>query len=92
MTEPIESRLQALAKEFQYPPTPPVADAVMSRIRVPVKRPRFGRQLAWALITDSSPICRFDVRSARPRGCVGIHSNWNCPHFPRACRVTNAND
>ena len=51
MTEPIESRLQALAKEFQYPPTPSVADAVMSRIRVPVKRSRFGRQLAWALIT-----------------------------------------
>ena len=51
MTEPIESRLQALAKEFQYPPTPSVADAVMSRIRVPVKRTRFGRQLAWALVT-----------------------------------------
>jgi hypothetical protein len=51
MTEPIESRLQALAKELPYPPTPSVADAVMSRIRVPVKRPRFGRQLAWALIT-----------------------------------------
>lgn len=49
MTEPIESRLQALAKEFQYPPTPAVADAVMNRIQVSVKHPRFGRQLAWAL-------------------------------------------
>ena len=36
MTEPIESRLQALAKEFQYPPTPSVTDAVMSRLRAPV--------------------------------------------------------
>ena len=50
MTEPIESRLQALAKEFQYPPMPSVTEAVMSRIRIPVKRPRFGRQLAWALM------------------------------------------
>ena len=49
MTDRIESRLQALAKEFQYPPTPPVAGAVMSRIRRPVNRPRFSRQLAWAL-------------------------------------------
>lgn len=49
MNEPIESRLQALAKEFQYPPTPPVTSAVMSRIRKPVNHPRFGRQLAWAL-------------------------------------------
>jgi hypothetical protein len=49
MIEPIEPRLQALAKEFQYPPTPSVADAVMSRIHVPAKRPRFGRQLAWTL-------------------------------------------
>ncbi len=38
MTEPIEPRLQALAQEFQYPPTPSVAEAVMKRIRVPVKR------------------------------------------------------
>ena len=51
MTEPIESRLQALAKEFKYPPTPSVADIVMSRIRGPLNRPRFGRQLAWMLIT-----------------------------------------
>ena len=50
MTEPIESRLQALAKELPYPPTPSVAGAVMSRIRVPEKRPRVGRQAAWALI------------------------------------------
>ena len=50
MTEPIEPRLQALAKEFHYPPTPSVADAVMSRIRVPAKHPRLGRQLAWTLV------------------------------------------
>ena len=49
MTEPIESRLAALAKEFQYPPTPSVSDAVMSHIRGPVNRSRFSRQLAWAL-------------------------------------------
>ena len=51
MTEPIESRLQALAKEFQYPPTPSVVDAVMDRIRVPLNRSRVGRKLAWILIT-----------------------------------------
>ena len=51
MTEPIESRLQALAKEFQYPSTPSVADAVMSRIRVPMNRPRISRKLAWTLMT-----------------------------------------
>ncbi len=49
MTEPIESRLQALAKEFQYPPTPSVTDAVMTRLRAPVTHPRRSRQLAWAL-------------------------------------------
>lgn len=49
MTEPIESRLQALAKELPYPPTPSVANAVMGRIRVPVKRPQVSRKLAWAL-------------------------------------------
>jgi hypothetical protein len=49
MTDRIESRLQALAKEFQYPRTPSVADTVMSRIRRPLNRPRFSRQLAWAL-------------------------------------------
>src|SRR5512133_2190784 len=51
MTEPIESRLQALAKELPYPPTPSVANTVMRRIRLPVKRSRVGRKLAWALIT-----------------------------------------
>jgi hypothetical protein len=50
MTEPIESRLQALAKELPYPPTPSVAGAVMSHIRVPVKHQRVSRQAAWALI------------------------------------------
>jgi hypothetical protein len=49
MTEPIEPRLQALAKEFQYPPTPSVTDAVMTRLRAPVTLPRRNRQLAWAL-------------------------------------------
>ena len=49
MTEPIESRLQALAKEFQYPPTPSIADAVMSRLRGPMTHSRRNRQLAWAL-------------------------------------------
>ena len=49
MTEPIEPRLQALAKEFQYPPTPSIADAVMSRIRGPVTHSRRNRQLTWAL-------------------------------------------
>ena len=48
MTEPIEPRLQALAKEFQYPPTPSVTAAVMTRLRAPVTHPR-RRQLAWAL-------------------------------------------
>jgi len=49
MTEPIESRLQALAKEFQYPPTPSVTDAVMTRLRSPMTHPQRNRQLAWAL-------------------------------------------
>ncbi len=49
MTEPIEPRLQALAKEFKYPPTPSVVDAVMSRITGAGKRSRVGRQFAWAL-------------------------------------------
>ncbi|HET7144341.1 MAG TPA: hypothetical protein VFI68_10010, partial [Anaerolineales bacterium] len=49
MTDRIESRLQALAKEFQYPRTPSVADAVLSRIRRPMNRLQFNRRLAWAL-------------------------------------------
>jgi len=49
MTEPIEPRLQALAKEFKYPSTPSIADEVMSRIGGAGKRLRIGRQLAWAL-------------------------------------------
>ena len=47
MTEPMEPRLQALAKEFQYPPTPSVTAAVMTRLRV--THPRRNRQLTWAL-------------------------------------------
>jgi hypothetical protein len=50
MTEPIKSRLQALAKEFQYPPTPSVAGAVMGRLRNPMTHWGRNRQLAWALI------------------------------------------
>jgi len=49
MIEPFESRLQTLAREFQYPATPAAADSVMSRIRGHVKQPRAGRKLAWAL-------------------------------------------
>ena len=49
MTEPIESRLHALAKEFQYPPTPSVTGAVMTRLRAPMTHSRHNRQLAWAL-------------------------------------------
>jgi len=49
MTEPIEPRLQALAKEFKYPPTPSAAGVVMSRINGAGKRPMVGRQFAWAL-------------------------------------------
>ncbi|MBC7879341.1 MAG: hypothetical protein H7Y59_19405 [Anaerolineales bacterium] len=49
MTEPIESRVEALAKEFQYPPTPSVAGAVMTRIDAKATRPLLGRKLAWAL-------------------------------------------
>ena len=48
MTEPFETRLQALAKEFKYPTTPPVANAVMARLRVSSPRPR-NRQFAWAV-------------------------------------------
>ena len=50
MTEPIEHRLQALAKEFQYPLTPSVADSVMDRLRAPMTHSRRNKQLAWALI------------------------------------------
>lgn len=50
MTEPIEIRLQALAKEFKYPATPPVANVVMARLRHPSPRPRI-RQFAWAVVT-----------------------------------------
>jgi Domain of unknown function (DUF4367) len=50
MTEPIESRLQALAKEFQYPPTPSVAGAVLTRLQKQTPGPQRSRQLAWALI------------------------------------------
>lgn len=49
MTEPFETRLQALAKEFKYPTTPPVANAVMARLRVSSPRPR-NRQFAWAMV------------------------------------------
>ncbi|MBI5351934.1 MAG: hypothetical protein HZB50_04785 [Chloroflexi bacterium] len=49
MTEPIEPRLQALAKEFKYPPTPSGVDAVMSRITGAGKHSRVRRQFAWAL-------------------------------------------
>ncbi|MBE0672240.1 MAG: hypothetical protein IH588_16800 [Anaerolineales bacterium] len=49
MTEPIEIRLQALAREFKYPATPPVANLVMDRLRVSTSRPR-NRQFAWALV------------------------------------------
>lgn len=49
MTEPIEPRLQALAKEFQYPITPSVVGAVMSGLREPRTHLRRNRQLAWAL-------------------------------------------
>ncbi len=49
MTEPIEPRLQALAKEFQYPPSPSVTDAVMTRLRKTMTHSRVNRQLAWAL-------------------------------------------
>lgn len=50
MTEPFESRLQALAKEFKYPSTPPIANAVMDRLHAPIKNPRGGRQFARAWI------------------------------------------
>jgi hypothetical protein len=49
MTEPIEPRLQALAKKFQYPPAPSVTDAVMSRLHTPMTHSQRNRQLAWAL-------------------------------------------
>lgn len=49
MTEPFEPRLQALAKGFNYPNTPSVADAVMGRITSAGKRSRVDRHLAWAL-------------------------------------------
>ncbi|MBL8103613.1 MAG: hypothetical protein JNM02_13850 [Anaerolineales bacterium] len=49
MTEPIEIRLQALAKEFKYPATPPVANMVMARLRHPSPRPRI-RQFAWVVV------------------------------------------
>ena len=49
MTEPIEPRLQALAKEFQYPITPSVVGAVMSGLREPRTHLRRNRQLAWTL-------------------------------------------
>ena len=49
MTEPFETRLQALAKEFKYPSTPPVANVVMARLRTLSPRLR-NRQFAWALV------------------------------------------
>ena len=49
MTEPIDPRLQALAKELPYPPTPSIANSVMNRISGHGNRPRFNRRLAWAL-------------------------------------------
>lgn len=50
MTEPFETRVQALAKEFKYPSTPPVANTVMARLRASSARPQIRRQLAWALV------------------------------------------
>ena len=50
MTEPIESRLQAIAREFKYPSTPAITGVVMNRLRVPLTHPRNGRQIVWALI------------------------------------------
>lgn len=50
MTEPFENRLQALAKEIPYPPTPSIAGAVMTRINAKSTRSLLGRKLAWALI------------------------------------------
>ena len=50
MTEPFESRLQALAKEFKYPSTPSIADAVMDRLHAPITNPRGDRQFARAWI------------------------------------------
>jgi hypothetical protein len=50
MTEPFENRIQALAKELPYPPTPSVAGAVMTRINAKATRPLIGRRLAWALV------------------------------------------
>lgn len=50
MTEPMESRLEALAKEFQFPSTPSVAGAVLTRLQKQTPRPQRSRQLDWALI------------------------------------------
>lgn len=52
MTEPFESRLQAFAKEFNYPSTPPIANAVMDRLHAPTTNPRGGGQFvrAWIIL------------------------------------------
>lgn len=47
MTEPFESRLQALAKDFEYPLTPSIKDGVMRRLHKPAARR--NRKLAWGL-------------------------------------------
>jgi hypothetical protein len=50
MTEPFETRLQALAQGFPYPPTPQVAPKVMAKLRAPQSQRRLiGRRWAWGI-------------------------------------------
>jgi hypothetical protein len=49
MSDPFETRLKELAQQFDYPVTPPITKAVMTRIAVKPHPPVLSRKLAWSL-------------------------------------------
>lgn len=51
MTDSFETRIETLAKALPYPPTPRVAEAVMTRLKArPASRPAPTRRLAWGIV------------------------------------------